>query len=99
MLCGFYLRFTLSYRGVEDFTDRRCDRDGLKQFLFLFGGGRSGGAFADDLQHSVIIFGAVIMDLLAEMRDKAACRYQHRGLGIEFDPSATFDPSIPGPIS
>jgi hypothetical protein len=52
--------------------------------LLLFGGGRGGRTFADNLKYSVAILRAVVMDLLAEMRDKAACRDRHCGFGIEF---------------
>src|SRR6516225_7903469 len=68
------------------FADRRCDRDGLEQRLFLLGRGRRGGAFPDDLEHGIAILGAIVMDLLAKVHDKAACRHRHRGLGIEFGP-------------
>jgi hypothetical protein len=49
--------------GKPLFTLRRCN---------------GGWAFADDLQPSLLILGAVIMNLFGEVRDKAARRHRHR---------------------
>ncbi len=56
--------------------------------LLRFRGGRGGRPFAYDLQHSVSVLRAVIMNSLAEMRDEGARRQWNHGVWVVFAPGA-----------